>query len=178
MYQQQWQQQQAMNPNGYHPNPYATPSQGPTMNSARMYQGPQPPNPMPASSGVMPAGYAAMQPAGSQAVAPQYAVATQVEQTIRVLRESPYPSQREWAAQSLVSFDWRTNPQLVPVLLQSATRDPAASVRAGCIYTLGRMQAAVEPVFSTLQALRNDADPRVRQEVEQAFIRLGGARSN
>ena len=90
-----------------------------------------------------------------------------------MLRESSYPEQREWAAQSLVSFEWRAHPQIVPALLQSASQDPAASVRAGCVYCLGRMQAAVEPVFSTLHSLRNDIDPRVRQEVEQALVRLG-----
>ena len=92
---------------------------------------------------------------------------------IKVLRESPYPAQREWAAQSLTSFEWRAHPQIVPALLQSASQDPAASVRAGCVSCLGRMQAAVEPVFGTLQAMRNDIDPRVRSEVEQAFVRLG-----
>jgi hypothetical protein len=35
------------------------------------------------------------------------------------------------------------------------------------------MQAAVEPVFSTLNSMRNDIDPRVRQEVQQTLIRLG-----
>jgi hypothetical protein len=97
----------------------------------------------------------------------------QVDQLIKVLRESPYPAQREWAAQSLTSFEWRTHPQIVPNLLQSASQDPAPSVRAGCVYCLGRMQAAVEPVFNTLHSLRNDIDPRVRQEVEQTFVRLG-----
>jgi hypothetical protein len=175
MYQQQFMQQQAMMnpaaqgmPYGYG-NGYAMPAQGPM--GARSYMGPQAPNPFAsnpwAQGGYMPASY--QQPAAPA----QYNVATQVEQTIRALRESPYPAQREAAAHALVSFDWRTNPQIVPVLLQSAQNDPTPSVRAGCVYCLGRMQAAVEPVFATLQRLRHDTDPRVKREAETALQRLG-----
>jgi hypothetical protein len=57
--------------------------------------------------------------------------------------------------------------------LQSAAQDPAATVRAGCVTCLGRIQAAVEPVFGTLHAMRSDIDPRVRSAVEQAFVQLG-----
>jgi HEAT repeat protein len=98
-----------------------------------------------------------------------------VEQLIKVMRESPYPAQRQWAAQSLTSFEWRVHPQIVPALLQSASQDPAAGVRADCVTCLGRMQASVEPVFGILHAMRNDIDPRVRQAVEQAFVHLGQA---
>ena len=139
----------------------------------------------------MPAGYAPMpypppmaqpqpmmpqqpiQQVGHQQQPAQPSTAQQVEQLIKVLRESPYPAQREWAAQSLTSFEWRAHPHIVPSLLQSASQDPAGSVRAGCVYCLGRMQAAVEPVFTTLHAMRNDIDPRVRQEVQQSLVRLG-----
>jgi len=117
-----------------------------------------------------------MQPVAHQQQAvptQQPSITQQVEQLIKVMRESPYPAQREWAAQSLTSFEWRMHPQIVPALIQSASQDPAASVRAGCVNCLGRMGAAVEPVFGVLHAMRNDIDPRVRQEVEQALVRLG-----
>jgi len=117
-----------------------------------------------------------MQPVAhqQQSVPTQHqAIMQQIEQLIKVMRESPYPAQREWAAQSLTSFEWRDHPQIVLALIQSASQDPAASVRAGCVYCLGRMQAAVEPVFGTLHVMRNDTDPRVRAEVEQALVRLG-----
>ena len=175
MYQQML-QQQAMNPNGYPPMV----SQGPAMNFARQYQGPQAPNPV-GPGPIMPAAYAPMpyppmmpqQPVQQAAYQQPSAPAAQVDQLIKVLRESPYPAQREWAAQSLTSFEWRTHPHIVPNLLQSASQDPAASVRAGCVFCLGRMQAAVEPVFNTLNSMRNDIDPRVRQEVQQTLVRLG-----
>jgi hypothetical protein len=181
MYQQML-QQQAMNANGYP----TMASQGPSTNFARQYQGPQAPNPVGPGPMIMPAAYAPltyppmmpqqpmpMQPvqqAGYQQPSP---AASQVDQLIKVLRESPYPAQREWAAQSLTSYEWRAHPNIVPNLLQSASQDPAGSVRAGCVFCLGRMQAAVEPVFNTLNSMRNDIDPRVRQEVQQTLGRLG-----
>jgi hypothetical protein len=168
-------------------------SQGPMANMSRQYVGPQAPNPFAANpsvqTGYAPAPYPPMAPMHAmmpqqptmQPVAHQQqpvpmqhqAIMQQVEQLIKVMRESPYPAQREWAAQSLTSFEWRAHPQIVPALIQSASQDPAASVRAGCVYCLGRMQAAVEPVFGTLHAMRNDTDLRVRAEVEQALGRLG-----
>ncbi len=192
-------QQQRMSAPMAYGMPYGHPmqAQGPMTNFSRVYSGPMAPNPFAANpsvqTGYAPQGYPyqapmqAMMPQPMQPV-PQHlptqqashhvptqaqSVTQQVEQLIKVLRESSFPAQREWAAQSLTSYDWRVHPQIVPAILQSAGQDPAASVRAGCVYCLGRMGAAVEPVFGTLHSLRNDIDPRVRQEVEQAFGRLG-----
>lgn len=95
---------------------------------------------------------------------------------IRTLRESPYPAQREWASNNLSTYDWRANPQVLQALVASAQHDPAGTVRANCVYSLGRMNAAVEPVLSTLQALRNDGDPRVRQEAEQVLAHFNSVR--
>ena len=111
----------------------------------------------------MPAGN--IQPVSFQQMpTPQPSINQHIEQLIRTMRENPYPSQRETAAQSLASFDWKSHPHLIPALLQGAAQDPAPSVRAGCVSCLGRMGAAVEPVLGTLQSMRNDIDPRVRQE--------------
>jgi hypothetical protein len=102
--------------------------------------------------------------------------AMDMAQILQVLRASPYPAQREWAANTLSTYDWRGHPEAVQTLLQAAKEDPAATVRASCVYSLGRMNAASEPVITTLSMLRNDGDPRVRQEVEQALARLGANR--
>ena len=192
-------QQHMMLQYGYRPNPgmmnpympqpqMAMPSSGPMTNFSRHYAGPSAPNPF-ATNPMMQTGYApasyppqmpmhAMMPQPAAypqptMPMPQQGVTQQVEQMIKVLRESPYPAQRAWAAQSLTTFEWRANPQIVPMLLQSATQDPVANVRAGCVNSLSRMNAAVEPVFGALHTLRNDIDPTVRQEVEQAFMKLG-----
>jgi hypothetical protein len=101
------------------------------------------------------------------------AASAELTQLLQVLRESPYPAQREWAANSLATYDWRGHPELVQSLLIAAKQDPAATVRAASVYSLGRLNAASEPVVSTLRSLRNDSDARVRQEVEQTLVRLG-----
>jgi hypothetical protein len=123
---------------------------------------------MPPHAYVQPAAY---QPMPMQQPTP----GMHIEELIKALQESLYPAQREMAAQSLMNFDWRAHPQIVPALLGAARQDPAASVRAGCVSCLGRMGASVGPVMSTLQSMRNDIDPRVRQEVDAALVRLGQA---
>jgi hypothetical protein len=102
----------------------------------------------------------------------------QVKQLTSVLIESPYPAQREWAANTLATYNWRNNPQILHVLLQAARQDPAATVRAGCVYNLASMNVATEPVLTTLQTLQNDPDPRVRHEVQQAYSRMGRMQGN
>ena len=150
------------------------------VNYPQNYQGPQAPNPF-AQHPIQPVQYQQVvmpQPAINVAMdrrlMPAPAVNNQeLSQLLQVLRESPYPAQREWAANSLSTYDWRAHPELVQVLLQVAQQDPAAVVRASCVYSLGRMNAACEPVITTMYTLRNDGDPRVRQEVEQTLTRLG-----
>jgi hypothetical protein len=126
-------------------------------------------------AGGMPAGMGrAVVPAGYQA-APSYeqARASQgVSQMQTALRDSLYPSQREWAAESLATVDWRTNPQVVEALLTAARNDPAATVRAACVRCLCKMNVNTLPVVTTVQSLKTDPDPRVRQEVDQALMVL------
>ncbi len=95
-----------------------------------------------------------------------------VSQWTKLLKESPYPAQREQAAHTLATHDWRANPQVLTALIDAAKNDPAASVRVGCVYALGRTSAATEAVFGALQSLRSDSDERVRQEVDSALSRL------
>jgi hypothetical protein len=123
------------------------------------YQMPQ----NPANNMVNPAMDRRMQQPESQAVA----------QLIQTLYESAYPAQREWAAQTLATYDHRAHPQVLQALCTAARQDPAGSVRAGCVYSLSRIGIQGEPVLSTLQTLRTDSDPRVRQDVEEAYQRLG-----
>jgi hypothetical protein len=163
---------------GYPPQQPMMPPQQPMMPPQQPMMPPQQPmmppqQPMmPPQQPMMPPQQPMIQPANYQQAMPS-AQAQQVEQLIKVMRENAYPAQREWAAQMLANYEWRVHPQIVPALLQSAGQDPAATVRAGCVTCLGRMQAAVEPVFGTLHALRSDIDPRVRSAVEQAFVNLG-----
>jgi hypothetical protein len=163
------------------------------MNHPTTYKGPQPPNPF-MGAGNMPAmppgayapGSPMMNPAAypPPMLPPQYPSmppqtmsqtppqAETIAQLIGVLRDSPYPAQREWAANSLASFDCKSQPMVLQALMTAAQQDPAATVRAGCVHQLGRMSPAPEPVLATLKALKTDADPRVRYEVEQAMARV------
>jgi len=103
---------------------------------------------------------------------PTSAPSSELAQVLNVLRESPYPAQREWAANTMATYDWRAHPEVVKVLLQVAQQDPAATVRASCVYSLGRMNAFSEPVLGVLRMLSNDSDARVRDEVEHALARM------
>jgi hypothetical protein len=108
---------------------------------------------------------------------PQGASGQNIQQMLSTLRDSLYPSQREWAADSLAMTDWRTHPQVVQALVTAAKEDPAATVRAGCVRCLAKMNVNTVPVVTAVQALRTDTDPRVRQEAEQALSKLGASPS-
>jgi hypothetical protein len=86
-----------------------------------------------------------------------------------VLRGSLFPSQREAAADQLGQSDWRREPEVVQALVTAARSDPAPMVRACCVRTLARMRVNTMPAVSAVQELKQDADPRVRQAVEEAL---------
>jgi hypothetical protein len=88
------------------------------------------------------------------------------------LRDSIYPSHREWAVNNLATLDGKSNPQVVQALLSAAREDPAASVRASCVRGLARMKVTSAPALAVMQALKGDADPRVRMEVDRALTTL------
>jgi hypothetical protein len=156
------------------------------------YQGPLPPNPFAASPAPtawapahgqfpvatnwttgQPRNVAMDRPAVPAVSAAQASANDAIQEMISVLKTANYPSQREWAANNLATFDWRSNPLVVQALVTAAKEDPAATVRAGCAYNLGRMRVTTEPVLATLQQLTNDRDPRVRSDAEHALARLG-----
>ncbi|MFL5240489.1 MAG: HEAT repeat domain-containing protein [Gemmataceae bacterium] len=92
-----------------------------------------------------------------------------IKQWMAVLKESIYPSQREWAAEQLSACDWHKSLEVVPELLKAAKEDSAATVRAGCIRCLARMNVNTVPTVLAIQAMKKDADPRVQTEAEQAL---------
>jgi hypothetical protein len=108
-------------------------------------------------------------------MAPAVNPALTMAQQMATLREAVDPGQREWAAHGLAAYDGWTNPQAVQALVAGARGDAAAPVRAACLRSLARMNVRTLPVLSAVQALKADADPRVRAEAEQALRQLGGA---
>lgn len=158
------------------------------VNYPAVYSGPQAPNPIVQQpmSPIQQVGFASaanpivnkamdrrVAPVSAQSAGGAMSDSNTVAQIIKVLQESQYPAQREWAATNLATFDGRVYPHLTQVLVLAARQDSAANVRAAAIYSLSRMNLQSETVISTLHALRGDADPHVRQEVEQAYIRMG-----
>jgi hypothetical protein len=95
-------------------------------------------------------------------------------EVLAILRDSPYPSQREVAVESLASADWHTDPNVIPVLIETATEDAAGTVRAACVRCLVTMGANTGPVLQTLQRLQGDPDIRVRREVQAACVAFSG----
>jgi hypothetical protein len=93
---------------------------------------------------------------------------------MKYLKGSLYPSQREYAAESLSSRDWHKEPQVVEALVVAAKADPAPTVRAGCLRALAAMKANTAGVITAVAALKNDADPRVRQAAAEAMPALCG----
>lgn len=148
----------------------------------------------PTSASVMPAGFQGATPANqNMPVAyqstlspasppfPSRAAVKPMPENIRQmttsLRDSLYPSQRECAAENMTAVDWRTHPEVVQALTTAAKDDPAATVRMGCIRCLAKMKVNTLPVISTVRDMKNDIDPRVRREAEQALATLdAGAR--
>jgi hypothetical protein len=94
-------------------------------------------------------------------------------QLLSTLKDSLYPSQREWAAEKLATLDWHKESRIVDSLTRAAHEDPAPTVRAACVHCLAQMRLNTMPVVSVLQSLQRDNDPRVRHEVEQALAALG-----
>jgi hypothetical protein len=106
-------------------------------------------------------------PGGEQAAEPHV-----LSQLLEMLEDSMYPSQREWAADKLATYDWRIHGTVAQALMNSARKDPAATVRAACIRSLGKMNITTVPAITTIQALKTDRDLRVRQEAEQTLVTL------
>jgi hypothetical protein len=107
-------------------------------------------------------------PAPGEAL-PEHASAPQL---VGMLKDSLYPSQREWAADCLAGQDWRSHPEAVSALLTAAREDPAGAVRACCVKTLGRMKVNTPAVVQAMQGWKTDHDPRVRHEAEEALAAM------
>jgi hypothetical protein len=110
-------------------------------------------------------------------VAPGGAVAAArsagVPQLLTTLKDSLYPSQREWAAEQLSEMNWRMQPQVVNHLMTSAQADPAPTVRAACVHALAHMKVGTPEAAALVTNLKSDRDPRVRQEAEEALGTFG-----
>jgi hypothetical protein len=99
----------------------------------------------------------------------QGAVPADAAVLLAVLQNSVSPEQREGAADSLATVNWKTTPQALPILVKTALEDPAATVRVACIRCLARMKANAPSVVTALQTLRTDTDLCVQYEAGLAL---------
>lgn len=132
------------------------------------------PQGMPSNPGMgVPTSRPYMPPAAAQVPVNQRLEHASAPELMVVLKDSLYPSEREWAAEFLSRNDWHRAPEVVQALVSGAKDDPAPAVRAGCVRALARMKVNTYPVVTTVRALKADADPRVRQEVDEALTAMG-----
>jgi hypothetical protein len=85
------------------------------------------------------------------------------------LKDSLYPSQREWAAEGLTSANWQVHPEIVEALCKAATEDPAPTVRARCAHSLAQMEIRSAKALDTIHKLQADKDEAVRAQADQAL---------
>lgn len=85
------------------------------------------------------------------------------------MRESLFPSQREYAIRDLARVDWKSHPEVVDAMIHCAKEDPAATVRVACIQALVNMQVDTVAALTTIQSLKFDRDASVRGEADTAF---------
>jgi hypothetical protein len=98
------------------------------------------------------------------------ATSAEVARLVSMLRRSEMPSNREFAAEALVTFPWWIHAEVLPALVTAALHDEAAVVRATCIRCLSRTDLRDPRVAEALSTLRSDSDLRVRTEAEAAVV--------
>lgn len=160
----------------YNPANYFSMPQASQINVYTMPQGMMPQGGMP--QGPMPAGYP--QPAAQPTMQHTTMYQQQDSQSnvallLKMLQESDYPSQREWAADQLSAQGMRSSPQVANAIMTAAREDLAPMVRACCIRCLVRMGVQTMPMTKLLEDLKADPDPRVRDAVQEATKSFGGS---
>src|SRR5205823_14604255 len=96
-----------------------------------------------------------------------------VDQLLTVLRKSTSIEQRQWAADNLGNLNRQDHPHVPELLLKAAREDSAPPVRAASVRSLMKLGVYTASARAVFQALKNDADPRVRLEAEAALRNLG-----
>ncbi|MGE3807987.1 MAG: hypothetical protein AB7K24_25275 [Gemmataceae bacterium] len=93
-----------------------------------------------------------------------------LQQLMLVLRNSLWPRHREWAADELAKIDWRAQPIVAEAIVNAAQHDPAPTVRATCVRSLGKMKCNTVAVVQALQAMKVKEDPVVAMEIETVLV--------
>jgi hypothetical protein len=102
----------------------------------------------------------------------------QAKELLQVLAESPYPEQREWAAERLASVSGPTRGMVVQAMVKAAKEDAAPTVQVACIRSLVKLNQSGQDVATMLTSLKTNNDPRVRYEASQALGKLAGGQNH
>jgi HEAT repeat protein len=97
---------------------------------------------------------------------------TSADDLIGHLKDSKYPSYREWAALQLVGVNDASRPSAVEALVTACHNDGASNVRLACVRSLGQMKIVTPAVLKTLRELKKDADPRVRDQAQKTYANM------
>jgi len=111
---------------------------------------------------------------------PKPAPMQRVPELLGILRGDPNDGKREAAAEELRQYDPQANPEIVPVLIDAALRDPKPEVRGEAVQTLGKYRPVSQEVGMTLeQILANDSSTKVRWHARTALwqYQLSGYRT-
>jgi hypothetical protein len=96
---------------------------------------------------------------------------------LETLRDADNPEIRHSAVQTLVSCNWRENPESVSGLVYSARYDKHPGMRVACIRSLAAMRAGTPEVMTGLKPMLADSDDWIRSETKQAMAYLQSCQS-
>ncbi len=94
------------------------------------------------------------------------------KQLLWMARESAYPEERAWAVEQLPTYyqlNGQANLAVLQALVSAAIADHSVMVRLAAVHGLSRMDASIPAVKSSLDQLRRDRDPRVREAATNAL---------
>lgn len=97
---------------------------------------------------------------------------------LETLRDAPDPEVRHAAVQTLVTCNWRQNPESISGLIYAARFDKHAGMRVACIRSLAAMKARTPDVLNGLNQLLTDKDDWIRAESKQAIAYLQTGQPN
>jgi hypothetical protein len=100
-------------------------------------------------------------------------------QLIITVKTDADEGKRATAAKELRTFDPRTFPEIVPILVDVLKHDPKASVRLEAAQTLGKLRPVSQEAGMALEEAANDSSWRVRWQAHHSLLgyRMSGYRS-
>lgn len=112
---------------------------------------------------------------------PKPQTADRVPTLLYTLKTDASEQKRVEAADELRNYDAGTNPEIIPVLIESALKDPQASVRSSAVQTLGKLRPVSQLAGKAIeQAASSDPSMRVQLQARSTLLqyRMSGYHSS